>query len=71
MNFDYKLLKQRIIEKFAKNYNFADKMGLTTKTLSFKLNNKAEWKQAEIFKAVHLLEIEPEEIDIYFFQVER
>jgi hypothetical protein len=45
-------------------------MGLSLATLSLKLNNKSQWTQPEIFKAVDVLEISPAEIPVYFFTPE-
>lgn len=45
-------------------------MGLSMATLSMKLNNKSQWTQPEIFRAVSVLGINAEEIPIYFFTLE-
>ena len=42
-------------------------MGFSSATLSDKLNNKVQWNQKEIDKAVELLEISKEDIVAYFF----
>lgn len=68
MTFDYSNLSGRIVAKYGTQYNFAIAIGLSERSLSLKLNNKVPWKNTEIMKAVNLLEIEPEEIPIYFFK---
>ncbi len=65
--FDYSKLKGRIKEKFDTQGNFARAMGLSTVSMSDKLNNKVQWTQKEIDSACALLEIDPAEIPIYFF----
>jgi len=67
MTFDYTLLTVRIIEKFGKHYAFAAAMGISTKTLSLKLNNNAPWKDEEMLLAMQLLEIEVSNVDKMFF----
>lgn len=67
MKFNYSKLKGRIIEKFGKQENFAKAFGVSTATISNKLNNKTYWDNPEIAKAVELLEISPDEINDYFF----
>ena len=68
MVFDYSKLEGRIVEKFSTRENFAKSLGITTKSISEKLNNKTIWKQPEIFKAMELLSISGEDIELYFFK---
>lgn len=68
--YDYGKLNGRIVEKFKTQAVFAEKMGLSERTISLKLNNKIAWKQSEIQKAVEILEIPDEEIQVYFFTKE-
>ena len=42
-------------------------MGLSERTVSLKLNDKVTWKDDEILKAVHVLELNPQDIPKYFF----
>lgn len=70
MKFNYSKLKGRIIEKFGKQENFAKAFGVSTATISKKLNNKTYWDNPEIAKVVELLEISPDEINDYFFNYE-
>lgn len=65
--FDYSKLRGAIREKFGTQEAFAKAMGFSTATLSDKLNNKVQWNQKEIDKAVELLEISKEDIPAYFF----
>lgn len=67
--FDYSKLRGKIREKFYTQEEFALAMGFSATTLSDKLNNKIEWKQKEIDKAVELLDVSKDEIPIYFFTV--
>lgn len=65
--FDYAKLKGKIKEKFNTQDNFAKAMGLSTVSMSNKLNNKIQWSQKEISKACVFLEIEIIDIPAYFF----
>lgn len=70
MRFDYSKLKGRIREKYGNQEDFANAIGLTPTTISFKINGKAKWRQDEIVKAAKLLEISKNEIVEYFFNYE-
>lgn len=70
MRFDYSKLKGRIREKYGNQEDFANAIGLTPTTISFKINGKAKWRQDEIVKAAKLLEISKDEIVDYFFNYE-
>ena len=65
--FDYSKMRGKIREKFGTQNAFAEAMELSSATLSDKLNNKVQWNQKEIDKAVELLEISKEDIVAYFF----
>lgn len=67
--FNYAKLRGRIKEIFDTEAIFAKKMGISTTSLSQKLNNKVEFNQKEIEKAIELLHISKEEIPVYFFTV--
>lgn len=67
MSYDYSSLLGKITEKCGTQYNFAIAMGLSERTVSLKLNDKVTWKDDEILKAVHVLELNPQDIPKYFF----
>ena len=67
MAYDYSKLNGRIVEKCGTQAVFADRMGLSERTVSFKLNNKVAWKQPEMQKAAVILEFPETEIQTYFF----
>ena len=67
VKFDYSKLKGRIREIFNTQSAFAEAMGMSTTSLSAKLNNKIEFSQKEMDKASDLLKIKKEEIPVYFF----
>ncbi len=67
MNFNYAKLRGRIREIFGAEYKFAQAMKLSRQSLAKKLNNKVEFTQKEIKRAIELLHIPPEEITLYFF----
>ena len=68
--FIYNKLLGRIKEKYSSNKNLAEKIGISERTLSLKLNSKIDFKQSEIEKICELLEIPDEEISSYFFTKE-
>ena len=67
MAYDYSKLNGRIVEKCGTQSVFADRMGLSERTVSLKLNNKVAWKQPEMQKAAVILEFPETEIQTYFF----
>lgn len=67
MAYDYSKLNGRIVEKCSTQAVFADRMGLSERTVSLKLNNKVAWKQPEMQKAAVILEFPETEIQTYFF----
>lgn len=64
---DFSKLRGRIVEKFGKNYVFADALGISTHTLSQWLNNQKPWGYDAISKAIELLEIPDAQVHAYFF----
>lgn len=69
MPFDYSKLEGRIKEKCRTRVSFADKMGLSERSISLKMNGKTQWKQSEICNACSILEIDKEKIPEYFFNL--
>ena len=67
MTFDHNKLKGRIVEKFRTQGLFSKELGVSERTLSLKLNNKIFFSQDEIYKSCEILEINKEEIPVYFF----
>lgn len=67
MAYDYSKLNGRIVEKCGTQAVFAEKMGLSERTVSLKLNNKIAFKQPEIQKAMCVLGLTDDEIQAYFF----
>lgn len=67
MSFQYNKLRGRIKEICKTNEEFAKRMGLSLASISQKLNNKSQWTQPEIFKAVDILCIDCTDIPAYFF----
>ena len=67
MAFNYNKLRGKIREVYGTQEDFAKAIGIGTVSLSYKLNNKSEWSQQEINKAVEILEIKDDEVVSYFF----
>jgi hypothetical protein len=69
MAFSYDKLRGKIREVFGTQDRFAKALGMSTSTLSLKLNNASEFTQQEMFEALRLLKEEPQTINQYFFTV--
>ncbi len=69
MPYNYAKLLGRIVEKVGTQSNFAERMGLSERSVSLKLNGKIGWKQKEIADACKVLEIKDQEIPVYFFNI--
>ena len=67
MPYNYSKLLGRIVEKVGTQSKFAEKMELSERTVSLKLNGKVGWKQDEIAKACSVLKIQDMDIPNYFF----
>ena len=67
MVFDYSKLLGRIKEKGLTQESLAKNIGITPGSMSEKLNNKANFKQKEIFAICRELDISVGEIGEYFF----
>lgn len=65
--FDYAKLRGKIKEVFGTQAKFAEKMNMSTVTLSAKLNGSVPFTAPEINRACELLGIALEFIPIYFF----
>lgn len=63
----YAKLRGKIREVFGTQEAFAAAMGMSTVTLSQRLNGISEWKTSEIVKACELLGIPLEQNSLYFF----
>jgi hypothetical protein len=67
MEYDYSKLNGKIREVYGTQAAFAKAMEMGQTSLSFKLNNKAEWSQDEMEKAMDLLSIPRQSVRTYFF----
>lgn len=67
MDYDYSKLRGKIREVFGTEREFATAMRLSRASLSFKLNNKSEWTQEEMTRAMDLLNIPHKSVKTYFF----
>lgn len=67
MPYRYDKLLGRIVEKCGTQAVFAQKMGLSERTISLKLNGKRPWSQLDISRACDVLGIDLQEVQQYFF----
>ena len=70
MSYNYSKLLGRIVEVCKTQGEFARKMELSERTVSLKLNGIVPWKQTEIQKAIEVLDIDKEDIPVYFFAID-
>lgn len=70
MAFNYSKLEGRIREVCKTNRAFAEQIGLSEHSVSYKLSGKSPWKHTEIYKACEVLGISDGDIPLYFFVVE-
>lgn len=67
MIYDYEKLSERIAKKFENEAEFSSAMGISSKSIASRLENKKTWEQNEITKAIELLNIKADQITDYFF----
>lgn len=67
MAYDYSKLNGRIVEICGTQAAFAERMNLSERSVSLKLNNKVPWKQPEMQKAARVLDFPETDIQTYFF----
>jgi len=67
MVFNYSKLRGRIREMCSTQEQFARAMGRSPASISAKLNNRSEWTQPEINRAMRILKINDAELTAYFF----
>lgn len=65
--YDYSKLRGRIKQVYKTETIFAEKLGISTVSLSSKLNNKTYFEQNQMLKAGTLLNIPKSELHDYFF----
>lgn len=69
MQYDYSKLMGKIVEVFKTQANFAEAIGLSSRSVSMKLNNKRPWTQPEIENAIKVLNEDEENIKDLFFRI--
>lgn len=69
MPYNYRKLLGRIVQVCGTQSEFSEKMNLSERSVSLKLNGKRAWKQLEIEHACNVLGIPKSEIDQYFFAI--
>ena len=70
MKYDFRKLRGKITDVFGKQEAFARALGLSTHSLSLKLNNVRYFKPNEISKAIELLGLSLTDTPEYFFTPE-
>lgn len=68
MAFDHSKLLGRITEKFGSQAALADRIGWTASALSNRVNNKIHFDTDEIMLLCEVLDIDPGDVDLYFFK---
>lgn len=67
MEYDYTLLRQKMIEKNLNHSELATRIGMKIATFSNRMNSKNSFKQSEIYAICKALSIPMRQIDRYFF----
>lgn len=67
MAFEYSKLRGKIVEKYGSQQEFAKALSISENTLSLKLNNKVRFTSDDIIQISDLLDIDKNEVGIYFF----
>ena len=67
MPYQYDKLRGRIIEKYGTQGNFAKALGLSSNSVSKKLNCRTGFTQEEMDKWAELLDIDLKDYPAYFF----
>lgn len=67
-DYKYNKLRGRIIEKYGSMSSFAKKIGITDVSMSNKMQCKTGFSQGDIKCWCELLDIQTNEIGIYFFE---
>ena len=70
MAFKYNKLRGRIVEICGTQTEFAKKIGLTDQSLTAKLAGRIKFSQEDILKWCEVLNIDLDEIGVYFFTTE-
>lgn len=65
--YDYSKLKGKIVEMCGTQYEFANRIGLSDRSVSFKMLSQRSWKQEDIERAIAVLDIPRDDITKYFF----
>lgn len=65
--YDYSKLKGKIVEKYGTQKEFIKQIPMSEPTLIKKINCQSEFNQSDIEVFCSLLDIDCEEISIYFF----
>ena len=68
MNYKYDRLRGRIIEKYGSQEKFAETIGMSSNSMSKKMNGRTGFSQRDIVKWSHLLDIKAPEYGEYFFK---
>ena len=67
MQYNYDKLKGRIKEIFDTQENFANAINISSASVNYKLNNKKNFTQNEIFNSIKVLKLKEENIQEYFY----
>lgn len=67
MGFEYNKLRGRIVEKYGTQAKFAQELGISPTAMSEKMTGKTMFSQKDIDQWRKLLDIDSDDIGIYFF----
>lgn len=67
MNYKYDKLRGRIVEKYGSQEKFAELIGISSNSMSKKMNGKTGFSQKDIVRWSEILDIKKSEYSEYFF----
>ena len=67
LNFSYKKLRGRIIEKYGSQEQFAKALGISSTAMSLKMTGKNGFSQRDIVKWSNLLDIDLHDVGDYYY----
>ena len=69
VKYDYSKLRGKIIEVFGNQEKFSEAIGLSDRSVNHRMQNNRDWTQSDIEKVCEVLNIDREDVHLYFLVV--